>query len=105
MSLVMLYGILPLQRPPENSECPHVLRHYGGVMRKLLLAPLAIACTLRQQKNLTQSAPRLNHFFQRVCRHARQRSPAMCMGVIRPSACDMHAHGLHSSHHLHPVPG
>lgn len=46
MSLVMLCGILSLQRPPENSECPHVLRHYGGVMRKLLLTPLAIACIL-----------------------------------------------------------
>ena len=63
-------------------------------MRKLLLAPLAIVCTLRQQKNRTQSAPRLNHFFQRVCRHAWQRSPAMRMGVLGPP----HATGMHMAY-------
>lgn len=63
-------------------------------MRKLLLAPLAIAYTLRQQKNRTRSAPRLNHFFQRVCRHARQRSPAMRMGVLGPP----HAIGMHMAY-------
>ena len=63
-------------------------------MRKLLLAPLTIACILRKQKNLIHSALGMSHFFRRVSRPARQRSPARRMGVLGPP----HATCLHMAY-------